>query len=283
MTDERTSHDAVMAADPVPASHAEANRVVLTVDNNIAELRLNRPEKLNALDLQTFEQLSAMIARLREARDVRVVILHGAGRAFCAGLDVAAIREGGLRIDQSSRTDEGANLVQQAGWGWRTLPVPVIAAVHGVAYGGGFQIIAGADIRIGSPDVRLAIREIYWGLVPDMAGMALWRGCVRDDVLRELMMTGREVSGIEAQNAGLLTSLTDDPLAQARALAASIAQHSPDAIRAAKRLANLAASGASARDLMLAESAAQQALKRGANQREAVQAYMQRRAPLFTD
>lgn len=283
MTIDKILYSEAQPGEPFPASPGEGNRVVLTVSNHIAELCLNRPEKLNALDLPAFEQLNGMITRLHEARDVRVVILHGAGPAFCAGLDLAAMRHGGLHIDLTCRTDEGANLVQQAGWGWRTLPVPVIAAVQGVAYGGGLQIIAGADIRIGSPDARLAIREIHWGLVPDMAGMALWRGCVRDDVLRELIMTGREISGIEAQQAGLLTSLAADPLAQARALAASIAQRSPDAVRAAKRLANLAVSGMDARELLLAESSAQMALKGRANQREAVQAYLDRRSPLFTD
>ena len=269
--------------DPLPATRAGKDRIVLTVGDHVAELCLNRPDKLNALDLPMFEKLNGIAARLHEMSDVRVVILHGAGRAFCAGLDLAAMQEGGLGIDLTSRADNGANVVQQAAWGWRTLPVPVIAAVQGVAYGGGLQIIAGADIRIGSPDARLAIREIHWGLVPDMAGMALWRGCVRDDILRELILTGREIYGEEAQRAGFLTSLAVDPLEQARMLAATIAQHSPDAVRAAKQLANLAASGAEVRNVLLAESSAQQALKGTPNQREAVQASVDRRQPRFTD
>jgi enoyl-CoA hydratase/carnithine racemase len=268
---------------PDPAQPAVEGRVTLSITGHIAEVCLNRAEKLNALDRAMFEDLNRVIAQLHDARDVRAVVLHGAGRAFCAGLDLAAMARGGLGLDLMARTAGDANSLQQAAWGWRTLPVPVIAAVQGVAFGGGLQILSGADIRIGSKDARLAIREIRWGLVPDMAGMALWRNCVRDDTLRALILTGREVCGDEAQQIGLLTSMAPDPLAQARALAATIAALSPDAVRAAKRLANLTASGATARDLLLAESAAQEALKTGANQREAVRAAIERRPPMFID
>ena len=265
------------------ASDATDDRVVLTITDHVAEVCLNRPQKLNALDRAMFERLNRIIAQLQEACEVRAVVLHGAGRAFCAGLDLAALQNGGAGFDLMARAASDANVVQQAAWGWRTLPVPVIAAVQGVAFGGGLQILSGADIRIGGENARLSIREINWGLVPDMAGMALWRGCVRDDILRELMLTGREISGVEAQQAGLLTVIATDPLERARALAATIAQHSPDAVRAAKKLANLATSGAEARDLLLAESVAQQALKGAPNQREAVRAFMERRPPAFTD
>lgn len=269
--------------DPDPASDETGDRVILTVADHVAEVCLNRLEKLNALDVAMFDCLHAIIAQLHGARDVRAVVLHGAGRAFCAGLDLAAMQQGGAGLNLEARPTGEANIVQQAAWGWRTLPVPVIAAVQGVAFGGGLQILSGADIRIGSEDARLAIREIDWGLVPDMAGMALWRGCVRDDVLRELILTGREISGAEAQRAGLLTFLAPDPLERARMIAATIARRSPDAVRAAKQLANLAASGAEPRDVLLAESTAQQALKGTHNQREAVQAFFERRPPQFTD
>ena len=257
------------------------DRVVLTIGDHVAEVCLNRPDKLNALDLPMFMRLGEVIAQLGEARDVRVVVLHGVGRAFCAGLDLAAMTQGGLGIDLTTRTSGGTNVVQQAAWGWRALPVPVIAAVQGVAYGGGLQILSGADVRIGSADARLAIREINWGLVPDMGGMALWRHCVRDDILRELMLTGREFTGEEAQRTGFLTFVAPNPLEQARSLAATIAGRSPDAVRAAKRLANLAASGAAEHDLLMAESSAQHALRGAPNQREAVQALLERRPPLF--
>jgi enoyl-CoA hydratase/carnithine racemase len=158
--------------------------------------------------------------------------------------------------------------------------VPVIAAVHGVAFGGGLQIALGADIRCVHPQARLAVMEIKWGLVPDMAGCVLLTELVRADVVRELTFTSRIVSGVEAQTLGLATRVCDDPLADARALAAQIAASSPDAIRAAKRLLNRS-SPLRAADILLAESAEQKALIGTPNQREAARAGLEKRVPVF--
>ena len=119
---------------------------------------------------------------------------------------------------------------------WRKCPVPVIAAVHGVCFGGGLQIASGADIRVVHPATRMAVMEMKWGLVPDMGGYALWRGLVRDDVLRELTYTNREFSGADALGLGFATMVEDDPLARATAIAETIANKNPQAIRGAKRL-----------------------------------------------
>jgi len=162
------------------------------------------------------------------------------------------------------------------------LPVPVIAALHGVVLGGGLQIASGADVRIAHPEARLSIMEMKWGIVPDMAGIALWRTLVRDDVLRELTYTNREVSGLEAARLGLVTRTADDPRAEALALAREIASKNPDAVRAAKRLYN-AAPDADSAALLLAESREQKALIGTPNQMEAVVANMQKRAPRFVD
>ncbi|MEI9852865.1 MAG: enoyl-CoA hydratase-related protein [Sphingomonas sp.] len=160
--------------------------------------------------------------------------------------------------------------------------MPVIAALHGVALGGGLQIASGADIRIAAPAARLSAMEIKWGIVPDMAGFALWRGTVRDDVLRELAYTAREFTAEEAMGLGFVTRLAEDPHAEAMALARAIAGRNPHAVRAAKRLANLAAD-ADAGAILRAESDAQAALLRSPNQVEAVIANMQKRAPRFSD
>jgi enoyl-CoA hydratase/carnithine racemase len=165
---------------------------------------------------------------------------------------------------------------------WRDVPVPVIAAVHGVAFGGGLQVALGADIRIVAPDTRLSVMEIKWGLVPDMAGMVLMRELARDDVVRELTYTGRIFSGEEALRIGFATRVSADPLAEALQMAHDIAQKSPDAVRAGKRLLNGSAS-MSAAELLLAKSVEQKALIGSANQAEAVKANMERRAPLFAD
>lgn len=258
-------------------------RITITVDAGVADVRLDRPDKLNALDPAMFEAITGALAELAGMKGLRVVVLSGEGRAFCAGLDMASMASGGASAgkDLHTRTHGPANLFQHVSWGWRALAVPVIAAVHGIAFGGGLQIMSGADIRIVRPDTRLSIMEMKWGLVPDMAGIALWRTLVRDDVLRELTYTHREFSGEDALRYGFATRLADDPRAEALALAREIAGKSPDAVRGAKRLYNGYASDVET--LLMAESIEQAAVIRTPNQIEAVMANMAKRPPDFTD
>lgn len=259
-----------------------SDRVVISFEDGVADVRLARPDKLNALDPAMFEGIAGAIAQLQAAPGLRAVVLSGEGRAFCAGLDMGSMASGGSGLDIQTRTHGDANLFQHVAWGLRTLPVPVIAAVHGVAFGGGLQIMSGADIRIAHPETRLSIMEMKWGLVPDMAGIALWRTLVRDDVLRELTYTHRELNATEALGYGFVTRLAADPLGEALLLAREIASKNPDAVRGAKRLYNLAADS-DARSILLAESREQQAVIRTPNQIEAVMATMQKRAPVFKD
>lgn len=255
-------------------------RVTIAVEDGVADVRLTRPDKMNALDPAMFDAIVATIAELDAMPGLRAVVLSGEGRAFCAGLDMASMASGGSGIDIMTRTAGPANIVQQVAWGWRALKVPVIAAVHGVAFGGGLQIASGADIRIAAPDTRLSAMEMKWGIVPDMAGFALWRGLVRGDVLRELVYTAREFDAAEGERFGFVTRLASDPHAEALALARAIAGRNPDAIRAAKRLAG---HEGDAESILMAESVEQKALMRSPNQTEAVMANLQKRAPVFTD
>ena len=266
------------------------DRVSISISDGIADVRLVRADKMNALDAAMFEALVAATDRLSKEKGVRVVVLSGEGRAFCAGLDMgrfAAMKDGGNVVpggenrDLSIRTHGKANFAQQAVWSWRQLPVPVIAAVHGVAFGGGFQLALGADMRFLSQDARMSIMEIKWGLVPDMAGTPILASLVRDDILRELTYTGRIFSAQEAQSYGLATRVCDDPRAAALEVAREIAGKSPDAIRAAKRmLNNLSVDPAAA---LLAESVEQQKLLGSPNQTESVRANLEKRAPRFAD
>ena len=253
-------------------------RVKTTIADGVAQVRLTRADKMNAIDPAMFDALIDTIEMLRTS-PARCVVLSGEGRAFCAGLDMASMAAGAAALDLATRTHGLADRGQQLAWGWRTLPMPVIAAVHGLAFGGGLQIMAGADVRIAAPDTRFAILEAKWGLVADMAGFALWRD-VRGDVLRELAFTAREFDAVEAQAAGFVTRIADGPVDAAMAIARGIAGRSPDAVRAAKRLANLA-DDADAATILAAESAEQIALLGTANQVEAVRAGMERRAPDF--
>jgi enoyl-CoA hydratase/carnithine racemase len=265
-----------------------ADRITIDLSAGVAEVMLNRPDKLNALDPAMFEAIIAAGESLSRMAGLRAVVLAGAGKGFCAGLDketFASIAAGGavptLR-DLAKRTHGVANDFQQATYVWRGLSVPVIAAIHGVALGGGFQIALGADIRYVAPDARLSILEIKWGLVPDMGGLALMRELARSDVIRELSLTGRVFSGAEALAYGFATSLNADPLAAARATAKEIAARSPDAVRALKRLLNIA-SDADTLAILLAESKEQAALIGSPNQVEAVRAGVEGRAGRFAD
>jgi len=258
------------------------DRVTIAVADGIADVRLNRADKMNAIDPAMFEGIAAAIDRLAGMAEVRVVVLSGEGRAFCAGLDMASMAGGGSGLSLDDRAYGDANLVQQVAWGWRTLPMPVIAAVHGVAFGGGFQIMSGADIRIAHPQARFAIRETHWGLVPDMAGIALWRTLARDDVLRELTYTAREFDGAEALHHGFVTRLDDDPHAAAMTMARAIAAKNPQAIRGSKALYTLAADADSAA-ILRAESDAQGQVMRKPNQIEQVRANLEKRTALFVD
>jgi enoyl-CoA hydratase/carnithine racemase len=265
------------------------DRVTITMlEDGIADVRMNRADKMNALDPAQWEALVTAIDTLRATPGLRVVVLSGEGRAFCAGLDLSSLggdREPGASSTGHSladRTKGIANHAQYVAWGWRELPVPVIMAVHGVAFGAGSQIMAAADIRIVHPETKIAIMELKWGLVPDVAGMPLWRTQVADDVLRELIYTNRQFSGTEAKAMGFATHVSDDPLADALALARVIANKNPHAIRGAKRLCNMMADATDA-DLLQAESDEQVKVIRTPNQMEAVMAEMQKRKPVFVD
>jgi enoyl-CoA hydratase/carnithine racemase len=266
-------------------------RVSITISEGVADVRLVRADKMNALDAAMFEALVAATDRLGKEKGVRAVVLSGDGRAFCAGLDMgrfAAMKEkggngipGGEKRDLTVRTHGQANFPQQAVWGWRQLPVPVIAAVHGVAYGGGFQLALGADMRFVAPDAKMSIMEIKWGLVPDMAGTPILATLVRDDILRDLTYTGRVFSAQEAMGYGLATRICEDPRAAALEAAREIAGKSPHAIRAAKRLLNnLSVDPGPA---LLAESVEQQKLIGSPNQTEVVRANLEKRPARFAD
>ena len=265
------------------------DRITVEIQGGVADVRLVRVDKMNALDDAMFEALIKTGERLKTEAGVRAVVLSGAGRAFCAGLDMSNFdkmasgeRKGGTGLVETPRTEGGSNRAQHAVMVWREIPVPVIAAVHGVAFGGGFQLALGADMRFVTPDARMAVMEIKWGLVPDMAGIALLRRLIRDDQARELTYSGRQFTGEEALSLGLATRVCADPYAEALAFARDVASKNPDAIRADKRLMNLADDG-DQRAILLAESVEQSALIGSPNQIEAVLSSMQKRAPNFVN
>ena len=269
------------------------DRITVDIQDGVADVRLVRADKMNALDNAMFEALIQTGERLKSEKGVRAVVLSGEGRAFCAGLDTSnfAAMASGERVGGAGtagalvtpkRTPGGSNRAQHAVMVWREIPVPVIAAVHGVAFGGGYQLQLSADLRFVTRDAKLSVLEIKWGLIPDMAGMVLLRNLVRDDVARDLLYSGRIFNGEEALAMGLATRVCDDPCAEALAYAREVAGRNPDAIRAGKRLLNLAAEG-DQHEILLEESREQTALIGSPNQVEAVRASLEKRAPSFKD
>ena len=263
-----------------------AERVTVTLDGGVADVRLNRPDKRNALDPAMFEALVTAGERLKTQPGLRAVVLSGAGPDFCAGLDFGSFQamRAGERLSATAQLPPTAGPAratgQRAAYVWAELPVPVVAALRGNALGGGLQIALGADIRIVAPDARLSVLEVAWGLIPDMTGTQLLPELVGRDVAKELTYTGRVVSGEEAVRIGLATRTDPDPLTAALAMAKEIAGRSPHAIRAAKRLLDLAgrtdlASG------FAAEQTEIRALIGSPNQVESVTARFEKRDPQF--
>jgi enoyl-CoA hydratase/carnithine racemase len=266
-----------------------ADLVTISVEQGVADVRLNRVDKYNALSPDMFQAIIAAGESLAERRDVRAVVLSGNGRGFCAGLDMGSFqgmaeREsgGGGTGGLLERDDRPENHAQRPAYVWKRLPVPVIAAIHGVAFGGGCQIALGADIRFAAPDAKLSVMEIKWGLIPDMSATQTLRDLVPLDVAKELTFTGRILSGTEAKELGLVTHVADDPLAAAMALAREIAGKSPDAIRAGKRLLEESWRAEERVGLEL-ESSLQTELIGSPNQIETVKANFEKREPEYRE
>lgn len=266
-----------------------SDRVLITNEDGVVRVRLNRPDKLNALDGEMYQALASASRAIAGDPSARVVVLSGEGRAFCAGLDKrlflaaagdkAAIEEVARIVDPRDRL---THLGQQAAWGWRALPVPVIAAIHGDCLGGGTEIVMATDIRVAAPDSRLSVREIAWGLTPDMCGTVTLPSIVPHDIAKYLAMTGRIIDGTEALRLGLVTRVAEDPLADALAIAGEIAERNPDAIEALKRMLDPLRPGSLAEKFREERTTIQQ-LGRSPNTAEAALAASEGRPPRFVD
>lgn len=259
-------------------------RVTIIIQNHIADVRLNRPDKMNALDEAMFNRLVEVGESISHDASVRCVVISGEGKAFCAGMDLSnfqpGVNNGIFSKPLSERTHGIANVFQKVAWIWRELPVPVIAAVHGTSIGGGVSIMAGADIKYIAPDTKLSIMEMKWGIFPDMAGTQLWRHTVREDILKELIYTNRFFSGEDAVKYGFASHVSTTPHADAMKLAEVIASKNPTAIVKAKKTLNQAPY-LNAEDGLMMESIEQMEVIHKKNQIEAVMAAIQKRVPEF--
>jgi enoyl-CoA hydratase/carnithine racemase len=264
--------------------------IQLTVEKGVADLRLNRPEKMNAVDEGIMTGLREAVASIAADKSVRVVVLSGNGKAFCSGLDFSNFGDmlsGELTAESvadayDDLSPAGANSAQQLGWAWQELPIPVIAALHGAAMGGGLNLALGADIRIVHPETKMGFVEISFGLLPDMSATQSLRRLAALDRIKELIFTGRKFSGSQAMEYGLATELSETPLEDALEMAATIARRNPDAVRKAKQLLNNSAL-VSVREGLLEESNYSRELMGTANQLEAVMSTFEKRDPKYTE
>ena len=272
-------------------------RVTISVVDGIADVKMNRADKRNALDNAMFTSLNAAGEYLKKLDGLRVVVLSGDGASFCAGLDFssfAQMAEAGAKANAADNKagekpdmNAGAmvdgritHMAQQVCWVWQEVPVPVIAAVHGHALGGGIQIALGADIRIVHPETQLSVREVHWGLIPDMTGTLMLSRLVRPDIVKNLVFTARVFSGHEAHEMGIATQLSQNVHANAMTMAREIAGRSPEAVRGAKKLINLLANSGAA-EQFAAERETIGKLIGTANQAEAVMSHFEKRPPNF--
>lgn len=260
-------------------------RVTVNYENHIAHVRLTRADKMNAVDQ---DMIDGIIAAGNEvaASDARAVVISGEGKGFCAGIDITGLsamvgKDPAEMLVPRSHGEGTTNQWQEVAMVWTRVPVPVIAAVHGVCFGAGLQLALGADIRIASPDARFAVMEMKWGIVPDMGGMVLLPKLVRSDVLRRLTYTAQQIDAAQAEQWGLITERVDDPLAAALELAETIALKSPSGIRAAKRLIALAETLPQT-EVLLAESEIQADLIGKPDQMEVIAAEFGKRKPNFS-
>jgi enoyl-CoA hydratase/carnithine racemase len=268
-----------------------SNALNISIENHVAHVQLNRPDSHNAIESGIMSGLLEFAQSMRDPGEVRVVVLSGSGKSFCAGLDMSAFAEmssGDLssdRADVSAAMQDispgGANRAQQVGWLWQEIPVPVIAAVQGAALGGGLNLALGADIRIVHPQAKLGFVEITWGLLPDMSASQSLRRLVALDRMKELVLTGRKFSGEQALQYGLATELSETPVADALTMAATIANRNPDAVQAGKQILNNSALVDVAQGLA-EEAATTRKLLGSANQLEAITAQFESREPKFT-
>ena len=260
------------------------DNVSIHLADHIADIRLNRPDKLNALSNGLMNDLIAAASWVNQTPEIRCVVLSGEGRSFCAGMDMASFEQiaEGEFSDLLERTHGIANFFQQVVWAWRACKVPVIAAVTGAALGGGFQLALGADIRIVHPDAKMSVMEMKWGLIPDMAGTALMCHLASEDVVRELTYTARIFDGAAAKDFGFATHLDAAPREHALQLAGEIAAKSPDAVRAAKLLMNQLADHRAA-ELLQRESDYQTDLISSPNQVEAIKSTLEKRPAKYAN
>jgi enoyl-CoA hydratase len=267
--DPGTAHDHLLRSTPQPG---------------VALLTLNRPDRLNALSWELIEDLLSTCAQLAQDPEVRVVVLTGAGRGFCAGLDLSATDPLG-RGDSSVTVYERQELVGRLPQALRELPQPVIAAVNGPAAGGGLGLALAADVRLCSPTAIFSVAFVRLGLSGCDAGVShTLPRLVGEGIAAEWMLTGRRVAAAEAAGTGLVNRIVDgDLLAAAVDLAGEIVVNSPFGVRMTKQVLHRNVDATSLAAAVELENRTQVLAVGTEDSGEAVDAFLAKRPPVFHD
>lgn len=251
-------------------------KVLLTREGPIAWLALSNPERHNALSGQVVADLQEAADQLAVDRSVRVVILHGGeARSFCSGADLKERQgmEEAAVVAAVHALREAVNSVAQ-------LPAPVIAAIHGMALGGGLELALACDIRLAADDAQLGLTEVGWGIIPGAGGCARLPALVGPARAKELIFTARRLTAAEALEVGLVNRVVSRPdlLAVAREMAERIAGQAPLAVRAAKRAIDAGPGLAAA---LAAEWREYRFIVPTQDRLEGLRAFAERRPPVF--
>jgi methylglutaconyl-CoA hydratase len=252
-------------------------------DSGIHTILLNRPEKRNALNHQLIEELTDALESFAANRSCRVLIITGAGSAFCAGLDLEHLRAMAEQSGTSATLDYRLDAERIAGL-FRTLytlPKPSIAAVNGPAIAGGMGIATLCDFTLAVPEAKFGYTEVRIGFIPAIVS-AFLRMQVGEKTCRDLLLTGRILSAEEAQALGLVTRMVPEPelMAESKSLAQRLLRNSPAAMESTKRLLRQFTDPHLAADLEAAIQASVDA-RSSADFQEGVGAFLEKRDPVW--
>lgn len=261
--------------------------VTIEKQGHIATVWLDRPDKLNAMNIPMWDDLPRAMDVLETDPETRVVIIAGKGRAFTAGIDLQALAMVGMGIEGNSEVVKRRALYQQIKQMQHTMtsiancPKPVIAAVHGHCIGAGVDLITACDIRLASPDATFSVRETRLGMVADVGTMQRLPKVIAPGHVAELAFTGKDINATRAKEIGLVNDIHQDVHQAAIDLAGEIAANSPLAVQGAKAILKAGENRSieEALDYMALWNAA---FLQSNDLQEAMVAHLEKRSPVFT-
>src|SRR5882724_10385764 len=259
----------------------------VTREGGLAWLTLNRPERLNAMSRELVAELRDYFSALADDRETRVVVMRGAGRAFCAGLDLKESQSGSDGVQSSVAAGLRAQrTISDLVMRMRRLPQPIIACVQGAASGGGFALALGADVRIAGESARMNAAFIRIGLSACDVGVSYFLPrMIGASVAAELLLTGNFIDAARAEKLGLVSRVVPDGELEdaARSLAGDMLRNTPLGLRLTKECLRMSLDAGSLEEVIALEDRNQVLAAGTADFREGVRAFLEKRPARFRD